>query len=90
MDLGLNGKLALVSGSTAGIGFAIAEALVKEDAKVIVNGRTAQSVDAAVAKLNGIAAGSALPFTADLSTPDAAQQVARQFPDVEIRAPDHL
>ena len=84
MDLGLKGKLALVSGSTAGIGYAIVEALVKEGAKVIVNGRTAQSVDAAVAKLNGIAAGSALPFTADLSTPDAAQQVARRFPDVEI------
>ena len=84
MDLGLKGKLALVSGSTAGIGYAIAEALVKEGAKVIVNGRTAPSVDAAVAKLNGIATGSALSFTADLSTPDAAQQVARQFPDVEI------
>ena len=84
MDLGLKGKLALVSGSTAGIGYAIVEALVKEGARVIVNGRTAESVDAAVAKLNGIAAGSAQPFTADLSTPDAAQRVARQFPDVEI------
>jgi len=84
LDLGLKGKLALVSGSTAGIGYAIVEALVKEGARVIVNGRTAESVDAAVAKLNGIAAGSAQPFTADLSTPDAAQRVARQFPDVEI------
>ena len=84
MDLGLKGKLALVSGSTAGIGYAIVEALVKEGARVVVNGRTAESVDAAVAKLNGIAADSALPFTADLSTPDAAARVARQFPDVEI------
>jgi NAD(P)-dependent dehydrogenase (short-subunit alcohol dehydrogenase family) len=84
LDLGLKGKLALVSGSTAGIGYAIAEALVKEGARVIVNGRTPESVDAAVATLNGLAAGSALPFTADLSTPDAAATVARQFPDVEI------
>jgi len=84
VDLRLGGKLALVSGSTAGIGYAIVEGLVKEGARVIVNGRTAESVDAAVAKLNGIAAGSALPFVADLSTPDAAPKVARQFPDVEI------
>jgi NAD(P)-dependent dehydrogenase (short-subunit alcohol dehydrogenase family) len=84
LDLGLEGKLALVSGSTAGIGYAIAEQLVREGARVVVNGRTAQSVDAAVAKLNGIAASRALPFIADLSTPDAAVQVARQFPDVEI------
>jgi NAD(P)-dependent dehydrogenase (short-subunit alcohol dehydrogenase family) len=84
LDLGLKGKLALVSGSTAGIGYAIAEALVREGAKVIVNGRTTESVDAAVAKLNAIAAGSALPFAADLSTPDAADEVARQYPNVEI------
>ena len=73
MNLGLKGKLALVSGSTAGIGYAIVEALVKEGATVIVNGRTAESVDAAVAKLNGIAAGSAQPVTADLSTADAGR-----------------
>ena len=41
MDLGLTGKLTLVSGSTAGIGYAIAEALVREGARVIVN-RTAR------------------------------------------------
>src|SRR6185436_8029514 len=84
MDLSLTGKLALVSGSTAGIGYAIVEALVREGARVIVNGRTPQSVDAAIARLNAIAAGSALPFVADLSTAAAAGDVARQFPDVEI------
>ena len=84
MDLGLTGRLALVSGSTAGIGYAIAGALVREGARVIVNGRTPQSVDAAIAKLNGIAAGSALPLVADLSTAAAASEAARQFPDVEI------
>jgi NAD(P)-dependent dehydrogenase (short-subunit alcohol dehydrogenase family) len=84
MDFGLTGKLALISGSTAGIGYAIAEALVKEGAKVVVNGRMAPSVDAAVAKLNAIAAGSALPFAADLSTPDAASEVVRRYPGVEI------
>jgi NAD(P)-dependent dehydrogenase (short-subunit alcohol dehydrogenase family) len=40
MDLKLNGKLALVSGSTAGIGYAIAETLAAEGARVILNGRS--------------------------------------------------
>jgi len=84
LDLGLKGKLALVSGSTAGIGYAIAQALVREGARVIVNGRTQPAVDAAIAKLNGIAKSSALPFAADLSTAAAATDVARRYPDVEI------
>jgi NAD(P)-dependent dehydrogenase (short-subunit alcohol dehydrogenase family) len=84
MDLGLKGKLALVSGSTAGIGYAIAEQLIREGARVIVNGRTAKAVEVAVAKLNGIAAGSALPFAADLSTAAAAIDVAKQYPDADI------
>ena len=48
MDLQLKDKLALVSGSTAGIGYAIAKQLAHEGAKVIVNGRTQQRVDEAV------------------------------------------
>ena len=54
MDTRLTGKLALVSGSTAGIGHAIAASLAAEGARVIVNGRTQAAVDAAVA---GITAG---------------------------------
>jgi NAD(P)-dependent dehydrogenase (short-subunit alcohol dehydrogenase family) len=84
MDLGLTGKLTLVSGSTAGIGYAIAEALVREGARVIVNGRTSKAVDAAVAKLHALAPNSASGFAADLSTAAAASDVARKFPDVEI------
>ena len=51
MDLQLTGKLALVSGSTAGIGHAIASALAAEGARVIVNGRQQRSVDEAVARI---------------------------------------
>ena len=51
MDLKLENKTALVTGSTAGIGFAIAKALAAEGARVIVNGRTAARVSAAVDSL---------------------------------------
>ena len=63
MDLELKGKTALVTGSTAGIGLAIAAALVKEGAVVIVNGRTKERVDQAVAS-----SGAAHGIAADLST----------------------
>ena len=51
MDLQLKGKKALVTGSTAGIGFATARALAAESASVIVNGRTQKRVDAAIAEI---------------------------------------
>ena len=84
MDLGLTGKLALVTGSTAGIGYAIAEALVREGARVVVNGRAEDTLAAAVSKLNAIAPKSASGFQGDLSTAAAAEDVARRFPTVEI------
>jgi NAD(P)-dependent dehydrogenase (short-subunit alcohol dehydrogenase family) len=80
MNLQLEGKRALVTGSTAGIGFAIAEALANEGATVIVNGRTQKRVDEALAKLNGNVEG----IAADLSTAEGAAEVARRYPQVDI------
>jgi len=56
VDLKLTGKIVLVTGSTAGIGFAIAKSLANEGAQVYVNGRTQERVDAAVAAIRPHAA----------------------------------
>jgi hypothetical protein len=80
MNLQLEGKRALVTGSTAGIGFAIAEALANEGARVIVNGRTRKRVDEALAKLKGKLEGVA----ADLGTAEGAAEVWRRYPEVDI------
>jgi NAD(P)-dependent dehydrogenase (short-subunit alcohol dehydrogenase family) len=80
MDLQLKDKLALVTGSTAGIGYAIAEALLREGARVIVNGRTEAAVTEAVSKVGK----GALGFAGDLSKADKAAELVRKYPDVEI------
>src|ERR1700692_4382489 len=79
MDLQLKNRTALVTGSTAGIGFAIAQALAKEGASVIVNGRTQQRVDEAVKKSRA-----AHGIAADLGTEAGAAKVIAQFPAVDI------
>ncbi len=84
MDLKLTNKLALVTGSTAGIGHAIATALAREGAKVIVNGRAQASVDEALAKLKSATGVPGHGFAGDLSTAAAVEEVARRYPDVEI------
>ncbi len=84
MDLQITGKLALVSGSTAGIGFAIARALAAEGAHVIVNGRTQAAVNDAVTKLKGETGGTLLGFSGDLSQAAVATSLAKEHPNVEI------
>ncbi|MGO4717324.1 SDR family NAD(P)-dependent oxidoreductase [Bradyrhizobium sp. 2TAF24] len=84
MNLQLNGKRALVTGSTAGIGLAIAEALSREGAHVIITGRKPEAVAAVVDRLRAESGIAVQGFAGDLTTAAAAEDLARQFPDVEI------
>jgi NAD(P)-dependent dehydrogenase (short-subunit alcohol dehydrogenase family) len=85
MDLELRGKRALVTGSTAGIGFAIAQGLAKEGATVILNGRTERRVEQALAALHkaGVS-GTVEGLAADLGTAGGTRTAVERFPEVDI------
>jgi NAD(P)-dependent dehydrogenase (short-subunit alcohol dehydrogenase family) len=84
MDLQLGNKTALVTGSTAGIGNAIATSLAREGAAVIVNGRSAKAVAAAVDEMKSAARGKVSGFAGDLSDAAVAAQLLAQHPAVDI------
>jgi NAD(P)-dependent dehydrogenase (short-subunit alcohol dehydrogenase family) len=84
MDLQLAGKLALVTGSTAGIGLGIAEVLAAEGARVIVNGRSQGPVDEIVARLKSETGADVMGFAGDLTTAEAARELVARHPGVEI------
>lgn len=85
MDLQLNDKLALVSGSTKGIGLAIAKTLAGEGARVIVNGRSEASVAAALQDIRSSVNGAQVHgFAGDLATADACAALVSKYPSVDI------
>ncbi|HEY4214607.1 MAG TPA: SDR family NAD(P)-dependent oxidoreductase [Steroidobacteraceae bacterium] len=85
MDLGIQGKRALVTGSTAGIGFAAAAALAREGAQVIVNGRTSKRVEAAIKQLRDSIRGAKVDgFAGDLGTASGCDALFAAHPDVDI------
>jgi NAD(P)-dependent dehydrogenase (short-subunit alcohol dehydrogenase family) len=85
MDLGLEAKRALVSGSTAGIGFAAARALAAEGAHVILNGRTQPRVDQAVGRLKAEVPGATVRGLAlDLATAAGCEALFGALPEVDI------
>jgi len=85
MNLGLAGKTAVVSGSTAGIGLAIAAALAEEGAKVVVNGRTEARVTAALGEIRRRVKNAELVgIAADLGTAAGVEAFVKQAPDADI------
>ena len=85
MDLGLQGKLAVVSGSTAGIGFAVATALVRERARVVINGRTAKRVNAAAERIRMEMRGAEVTeVVANLGSAEGIAKLVEQVPSADI------
>ena len=85
MNLELNKKTAVISGSTKGIGFAIARQLAAEGAHVIVNGRTDKAVTSALEQIQeAVPTAKVEGFAGDLSTAEAAEELLKGFPAVDI------
>ncbi|MDA9548007.1 SDR family NAD(P)-dependent oxidoreductase [Bradyrhizobium yuanmingense] len=83
MKIDLSGKTALVTGSTAGIGHAIAKGLADSGASVVINGRSQDKVDAAVRRLEGTGA-KVRGIAADVSTAAGCKALVAALPEVDI------
>jgi NAD(P)-dependent dehydrogenase (short-subunit alcohol dehydrogenase family) len=85
MKIELKGRKAVVTGSTAGIGRAIAEGLARAGATVVLNGRTQERVDAAFRQMRELLPDAALTgVAADVSTPEGCASLFAHAPDVDI------
>jgi NAD(P)-dependent dehydrogenase (short-subunit alcohol dehydrogenase family) len=82
MNIDLSGKTALVTGSTSGIGHAIAKGFAEAGADVLINGRTQSRVDEAIAKLSS--AGKVRGIAADVSTAEGCKVLLAAVPEVDI------
>jgi NAD(P)-dependent dehydrogenase (short-subunit alcohol dehydrogenase family) len=85
MRINLTGKTALVTGSTAGIGFGIAKGLAEAGAAVVLNGRTSEKVEAAAARLRSDCPGAEISgAAADLGSAQGCAELVRKIPQVDI------
>jgi NAD(P)-dependent dehydrogenase (short-subunit alcohol dehydrogenase family) len=84
MDLQINGKTALVTGSTAGIGLEIARKLAQEGARVIISGRSQTKLDQAVQSIRASGGAAARGVLADAATAEGAAALRRAVPEVDI------
>ncbi|MBY8911397.1 SDR family oxidoreductase [Bacillus sp. YC2] len=85
MDLQMKGKTALVTGSTSGIGKAIAASLIAEGADVIINGRREEKVKETIRELQHQTPGARLyPAAFDLGTAEGCSRIFQQYPEIDI------
>ena len=85
MNIDLSGKTALVTGSTAGIGYAIAKGLADSGANVVLNGRSQAKLDAAVAKLAEAVVGAKVGgIAADVSTAAGCKALVAALPEADV------
>ena len=85
MNLQLENKVAFISGSTSGIGFAVSLALAREGVKVILNGRTANSVQQGIEKLQeSVPHAEVTGFPADFANPTEVNNLLSRLPDLDI------
>jgi NAD(P)-dependent dehydrogenase (short-subunit alcohol dehydrogenase family) len=84
VNIDLSGKTALVTGSTQGIGYAIAKGLAGSGALVVVNGRTEARVDEAVARLREETAADVIGAAVDVTTEDGVAELTRVLPSIDV------
>lgn len=84
MDMELEGKKALVTGSTSNIGYAIAKSLLSEGADVIINSRKQEDIDATIEKLKEETGLTAMGFRADVINVEDIAALVEMHPDVDI------
>jgi len=84
MDLGLNGRTALLCASSAGLGLACAKAVAAEGADVVINGRNAEKTDAALAEVEAVAKGSVQAVLGDVTTDEGRVALLEACPEPDI------
>jgi 3-oxoacyl-[acyl-carrier protein] reductase len=84
MNLGLDGRSAIVCGSSRGLGRACAEALIREGVDVLITGRTAEDVEGTVAALAGLGGGRATGLTCDVTSRAGREAIVAALPDPDI------
>ena len=84
MNLELEGKSALVTGASKGLGYAAAAALAAEGANVCIVSRNSELIEAAAARIEATSSGKILPLTADLSDADAIRKLVASVGNVDI------
>lgn len=84
MDLQLQGKTALVTGSTMGIGYATAKMMLMEGMTVIINSRNEEGNEQAITLLKKATGRVPMSIVADVSTAEGTDKIIREYPDVDV------